>query len=164
MAKPWEQQNESSKAFEAFVTYRDLGSCRSTAKVAQKLGKTKTLIDRWSTKHNWVERVLAWDKEQDRFVRDNNLKEISKMRKEHAELASKTLSKALEALENLLIEDIRPGDIAKLIEVGVKVERLSLGETTENQQIISNNKLNLSNLTNEELKKLIKLSSEVNGE
>lgn len=58
---PWErQERETEKAFEAFRTYRDLGVGKSTAKVAQVLGKTKCLIDRWSSRWNWVERIVAY--------------------------------------------------------------------------------------------------------
>src|SRR5438445_12291331 len=65
----WERQPaESSKAFAAFCRYRDLGPAdRSTAKVAQKLGRSKTLIDRWSSRWSWVKRVEAWDAEQERI-------------------------------------------------------------------------------------------------
>ena len=47
---PWERQpHESAKAYEAFCSYRDMGSSRSTAKVQQEIGKSKRLIDRWSS-------------------------------------------------------------------------------------------------------------------
>ena len=63
MAKElWERQvNEGRKAFAAFVVYRDMGEHRSTAKVAQALGKSKQLMDRWSSAWEWVLRVQAWD-------------------------------------------------------------------------------------------------------
>jgi len=58
----WERQpKESSEAWEAFHTYLSLGVKRSTAKVGQQLGKKKDLMDRWSSKWNWVERVRAHD-------------------------------------------------------------------------------------------------------
>jgi len=57
----WEQQqDESHQAFEAFRKYLDLGVDRSTAKVAQALSKSKTLMDRWSSNWNWSERVSAY--------------------------------------------------------------------------------------------------------
>ena len=43
--KPWERQKgESDKAYEAFVTYWDMGTDRSIRAVAQKLGKSRTQI------------------------------------------------------------------------------------------------------------------------
>lgn len=55
---PWErQEGESSKAFEAFVIYRDMGAKRTFTAVADTLHKSCTLIRRW--KEQW-----DWEKEQ----------------------------------------------------------------------------------------------------
>ena len=59
--KLFEQQaKESTKAYEAFTNYLSLGPTRSLAAVGQKLGKSKVLMERWSKRHNWVERVEAY--------------------------------------------------------------------------------------------------------
>ena len=56
--RPWDRQpKESPKAFEAFATYRDMAYQRSLAAVGWKLHKSKTLLERWSAAHGWVERV-----------------------------------------------------------------------------------------------------------
>ena len=45
----WErQENESSKAYQAFCIYRDLGAGRTLAAVSEKLRKSYDLIRRWS--------------------------------------------------------------------------------------------------------------------
>jgi hypothetical protein len=60
MALSFEQQpKESAKAFSAFKTYLDLGAERSLAAVAEKHGKSKTMIERWSRRWNWQERISA---------------------------------------------------------------------------------------------------------
>jgi hypothetical protein len=65
--KSYEQHSkEGPEAYHAFTIYRDMGVERSTAKVGQKLGKSKALMDRWSSKNQWVERVAAYDVDQDR--------------------------------------------------------------------------------------------------
>ena len=62
--KPWERQKgESEKAFEAFVTYRDMGEKRTLTAVAEKLQKSGTLIRRWKSTWDWAERVRAYDNE-----------------------------------------------------------------------------------------------------
>ena len=54
--KPWERQKgESEKAFEAFVTYRDMGEKRTLTAVAEKLQKSGTLIRRWKSAWDWAE-------------------------------------------------------------------------------------------------------------
>lgn len=53
------QERESSKAFAAFKTYLELGAERSLAVVADKLGKSKTMIERWSRRFDWPARVQA---------------------------------------------------------------------------------------------------------
>jgi hypothetical protein len=60
---PWDQQpRESAKAYAAFSAYlrMDPGD-RSTAAVGQELGKSKGLIDRWSSLWNWLDRCAAFD-------------------------------------------------------------------------------------------------------
>jgi hypothetical protein len=42
-----------------------MGAERSTAKVARALGKSKTLMDRWSGQDGWPARASAWDAELD---------------------------------------------------------------------------------------------------
>jgi hypothetical protein len=77
--KPYEKlSQESDKSWHAFVCYRDLGVDRSTAKVGQRLGKSKTLMDRWSSKNNWVERVAAYDVDQDRIRQTATQKAVAK--------------------------------------------------------------------------------------
>lgn len=59
MNNEWDRRaDESFVAYEAFKEYLRLRSC---AKVGQKLGKSKTLIDRWSSQNDWVARARAYD-------------------------------------------------------------------------------------------------------
>jgi hypothetical protein len=59
---------ESSRAFRAFLRYRDLGPLRSidaTAAIVAAPGKAKCrasgIYNRWSSKHSWVDRAAAFD-------------------------------------------------------------------------------------------------------
>lgn len=127
--QPWERQNgETPKQFEAFVVYRDMGEERSLAKVGNALGKSKALMERWSSANNWVERAGAWDNEQDRILRQQQLKDIKKMRERHAKIAEAGLIKAAQALKNMNPEDFKPGDIPKFLEACSKLERISRGD------------------------------------
>lgn len=55
------QPGESARAYEAFTEYCLLGAARSLAGVGQKLGKSATLMGRWSAAHRWVDRAASYD-------------------------------------------------------------------------------------------------------
>ena len=62
MALAFEQQRkESDKAFAAFSVYLSQGPERSLAKTARKLGRSKVLMEKWSRRFNWPERVVAYN-------------------------------------------------------------------------------------------------------
>lgn len=54
-----QQPRESDRAFAAFKTYLELGPDRSLVAVADKLGKNRSLLERWSKKFAWPARVQA---------------------------------------------------------------------------------------------------------
>lgn len=129
MSELWERQpEETPKPFEAFCVYRDLGPGRSLAQVAEKLQKSDTLIGRWSGAYDWVKRATAWDAEQDRVARKAQLDEIVKMRKRHARIAEKALDKVSAALEKVQEDNMSNSDIARLMDVASKLERISRGD------------------------------------
>lgn len=58
---PFEKQpRESEKAFAAFRAYLEMGPQRSIRDVARKLGKSSTLMGRWSSKYDWPSRVATY--------------------------------------------------------------------------------------------------------
>lgn len=106
----WEQQeNESAEAYEAFSLYRDgwenskgtVERHRSLAEVGQKLGKSKTLMDRWSSRHDWVFRVREYDKFIEREALDKASANLAKMRTKQILLGSELQNKAFEALKEI---------------------------------------------------------------
>lgn len=132
MPEPWErQEGESDKAYEAFTTYRDMGASRSVAKVGKKLGKTTTHLEEWCSKFSWVDRAKAWENEQDRILRLQQIEEIRDMRKRHADLAVKMLEKALEGLRLLTPDELNAVSIGRIVEVASRLEQKSRGDTTD---------------------------------
>lgn len=128
MAKPWEMQDgETAKQFEAFVIYRDMET-RSIREVGELLQKSVTLIGRWSSKNNWVERAGAWDAEKDRIARQEQIKEIRKMRERHAKGSVAMFAKALEGLKNLKADELSAQDIVRMFAESTKAERISRGD------------------------------------
>ena len=129
LPEPWErQQGETSRAYEAFCAYRDMGADRSINKTARKLSKNRTTIAEWSARNDWVKRVAAWDAEQDRLARQAQFEDIRKMRKRHADLASAMLVKAARALQRIPEDEIKAGDVTRMVETAAKLERISRGD------------------------------------
>jgi hypothetical protein len=77
-------EDETDPAFEAFATYRDLGPDRSLKAVAQELGKSASLISRWSVRHSWGSRVRAWDVRLDLRRTDEILDTAATLSRQHA--------------------------------------------------------------------------------
>lgn len=135
------QSKESDPAWEAFQIYRGLGLDRTLAQVAKTLEKSPTLIGKWSGDWGWRQRVEAWDREVDRKTRQAELKAIGEMRKRHVKMAvslqglgatelQKWLSFVRKA-ENTANRSLSPDQLLKLIEAGIKLERLNRGEPNE---------------------------------
>ena len=128
---PWERQDgETPKQFEAFALYRDMGEERSLSKVGKQLSKSTQLMSRWSAANNWVERCTAWDREQDRIARQKQIRDIKNMRKRHQGMANAMIQTAAKGLKHIMEnpEDMKPNDIARLVEVASKLERISMGD------------------------------------
>lgn len=122
--KPWEQQQgESAKAFEAFKVYLDMGSERSIRAVGEKLGKSSTLMARWSSTHGWVERVAAYDADLRQQAHDQAVKSARKMSERHIKLALQLQEKAIQALSKMKPEDLDPKSLISFVREATKLER-----------------------------------------
>jgi hypothetical protein len=105
---PWNRQpGETSKAYEAFSLYRDLGSERSTRRVSEQLAKSETLIKRWSGKYDWVARAGAWDSVPAQAVAEAYSDMAQRIAAQHERLATK-LANRLERNLDLLPEGADP--------------------------------------------------------
>lgn len=131
--KPWDRRaDETTKAYEAFCIYRDMGTQRSLSKVAEKLQKSDTLMGRWSRNNDWVDRAAKWDDEQDRIEREaaqkEHLKAIKDMRKRQADSGYALQIKGIQALQKIPVTDLTAADIVRLVVEGAKLERIGRGD------------------------------------
>lgn len=136
MTEIWERlPNESSKAYQAFCIYRDLGVERSLEKVAQNRGKpgSKSWLNTWSTKYHWVERAQAYDDYLEQEKRKEQEKAILEMVERHTKEAMALQQKALERLKSLDPNELSTKDVLSYLMEAMKLERLSRGEPTEVQ-------------------------------
>lgn len=132
------REGESSKAYQAFLTYRELGAERSIREAfrqynrnAEKVHKREEVWWRWSSKYKWVARAEAWDTYINSTLDKKLLKGISEMRARHIERAIKLQDKVIDRLDALEPEEIEPKHIPKYIETAVRIERMARGQVTE---------------------------------
>jgi hypothetical protein len=98
----WERRdNETDQAWAAFKTYRDMGTARSTSKTALSLGKSKTQMDHWSGKHQWVERCRAFDRYEDAAQVESYKAQTKKIVRQQTELADKLIRHLAANLDRL---------------------------------------------------------------
>ena len=117
---------ESEQAYEAFGIYRDLGrGNRSTAKVGQALGKTKNLMDGWSSRWEWVKRVTAYDAHIDAVYLQEEAEAVKAMKKRHAAVGNMFIMIAAEAAKNTKPESLTPTEAARWARLGSDIERLN---------------------------------------
>ena len=144
---------------------------RSLRKTAEALGMNKRTIANQSAKWDWVRRCEAYDAHVDRMNREANEAAIRKMKQEHALLAQQMIRKATCRLLTMPDDEISAAELARIVDVGVKVERLSRGESTENQAVTHTGEvevkrdapLDLSVLSNEELDQFERLLEKIGG-
>jgi hypothetical protein len=174
MKNPWNQQpKESSRAFAAFIAYRDLGMHRSCNAVAQQLNLNSASVLQLSKRHNWQERVRAWDAYVDQQTQREQIEAVKTMKKRQIGLALN----AQEAAENGLkrfIEQFsddksggvspyatKPDGLAKLLDTGCRLERLNRDEPEQNLELSGISKFD--NLTLEEGEMLRALLAKTEG-
>lgn len=179
----WEQlPGENGNQYAQFCAYRDMAyqdwrraNKRSLRKLAKQLNlKAAKPLEQLSQKFNWVSRCEAYDLEIDRKTRETQEAEIIKMRKDHADVAAQIVRKATKRLLTMPDDEISPADLVRLFDVGVKIERLSRGDTTSNAKIsgeakithdgaltLKHQEINLSDLSDSELKQLEELLGKV---
>jgi hypothetical protein len=96
---------------------------------------------RWSSKWRWVERCEKYDDHFEYQRRLQQEKERRAMHERHAKIAILGQNIVVRELESLLAKAqngesrITPTDVARLMDVTVKVERLARGEPTDSHEV-----------------------------
>lgn len=156
------------------VTYNRRTEKRSLRRLATELNLANSRpLELLSVKFDWQSRVEAYDIDLDRRARQAQEEAVIKMREDHALLGAQMIRKALSRLLKMPEEEISAGDLVRLADVGVKIERLSRGESTENQSVSGKvahegtvkvsveTQANLKDLSDEELAQLEQLLGKV---
>lgn len=103
---PWVRRDgESHPAYEAFRAYM---TSRSTTKVAAELSKSDTIIKRWCTQHDWVERVRAYDQHTVAAETDGMIHVLAEMRDKNIALAHKLRDHLSDRLDHFILTKADP--------------------------------------------------------
>ncbi len=137
----WGQvHDESEPAYAAFKVYRNTGVKRSLRRTAREVGKARSLIERWSRRHQWLTRIAAWDLEQHDLHKEARFQAISDAEERHGVLAKALLAQVAAELGvrakgrcqacGRTPVKLNGVQVATALKAGVEVERLSLGLST----------------------------------
>ena len=100
--------NEGDRAYAAFMTYCSMGVQRSIRPLAQSLGKSSKILDRWSQVYKWQERVKVYDDQLHSLVALEHarahLTDVEKLRNETSRLADKLIKAAEAILDRIITE------------------------------------------------------------
>ena len=137
----WDRRpGESHKAFAAFTKYRDLAEKRTYQQVAEELHCNGSNVRRWARLWNWYARAHEWDVRRDQAAQEAQIRERRRMAERQArtgmemqDLAAQGLRELLSRLDRKAPLNLSPRDIARLMEVGAKLERTARGEEAEDR-------------------------------
>ena len=168
MPLPFEQlPRESAKAFAAFKTYLDMGPERSLEAVRVKCDKSARLIQRWSSRWHWAERVaahaahLAAIERQtieglavEKAVEWHRLHES--LKREAWREAEETIAMVRQARQTWLEKGRVPGweGMARMLELAFKLKQFATGMPSEIKEVTGEVKATLSIEWEDALKKV----------
>jgi hypothetical protein len=114
---------------DAFAFYFALGPDRSYAAVAEHYGVSKRAITKRAAKEDWSGRLEAANHKAREKLDQSVVGSLEAMNERHLKVARAIQAKALEALRQMPLE--RAMDAVKALDIGVRQERLVVGEPTD---------------------------------
>jgi hypothetical protein len=133
---PWDRQaGEPLKNYSAFRLFRDLTPMqRSFDRIADQANLSARRLRAIAVEWDWHERVSAWDDACHRIEDRERLEAIRSMHAVHRRAGRAAIMKALQALTMLDAETMPASIIARLMELGAKLERSTLIVSIEELQ------------------------------
>jgi hypothetical protein len=134
---PWDRRaDESAASYAAFRVFRDLGPLRQLAAVVDRLDAPVAAgtVRRWSGQHDWRARAVAWDDERHRIEDRERLEALRTMHRNHQRAGRAVAAVALRALEALDVTQLSGAEVARLLDLGTRLERSTLVSSVEQLQ------------------------------
>ena len=132
------QAGEPGTSFAGFVLFREMPpATRSLREVAYRLGRSESLIERYSSRWSWVDRARAWDRNQARLSSQAQAKAAADWVDRHAEEGRKLQIFAMAALNKYIdrdpdgriigVRNIPLRDALLMMKLGSQIERAAAG-------------------------------------
>ena len=149
-----EDLGETERAYHYFCLYRDMdlplgmNARRSLRKAAEMSQLSIVSVNAYSRKYKWVERCKAYDLYREKLRRRLHEEELDKMYANHAKIGGSIIAKAMKKLLQTSDDMLTMNDVTKLLEIGIKTERISRGETIEGKLRNAKLEAEIENLKN----------------
>ena len=108
----WDRQpEESATAYRAFVSFLETGPDRTLRQTAAELGKSLSLVKRWSSRHRWRVRATAHDEAELAEARERSRRAPEAAYLRRTEHAAQLERIAMAGLRTLLVRDAESGEL-----------------------------------------------------
>jgi transposase len=141
---------------DAFDHYLSLGLARSYATVAKRYGVSKVTVTKRAKQEGWQKRVAEIEAKARQGADEKAAETMEAINARHLRSSRVIQAKALEALRSMSLDTAM--DAVKALHMGVRQERLILGEPTDR------NAVNIEDVIKREYEKLMILEGDGDGE
>jgi len=114
---------------DAYDFYVALGIGRSYQQVADHYGVSKGTVTALAKRDDWQGRLLKAEQEARSRADKKAVETLEQVNERHLKIARAVLGKGLEGLRSISLNDAK--DVIRALELGIKQERLILGEPTD---------------------------------
>lgn len=118
---------EPPKAFQMLQTFISLGLTRNLRAVAEHFGITLNHVQKLSSEYRWRERATHWETLMSQRRDLERLEAIRASEIKHARAANLCVERGLSALEKLNPNSLKPLELLRYLETGIRLEREALG-------------------------------------
>lgn len=124
---------------EAFDFYAGLGFGRSYTAVAEHFEVSKGTVTALAKRDDWQARLEKIEAEARAKSTEKAIETLEQVNGRHLRIARSLQAKALEALRGMSLEEAK--DVIRALDLGVRQERLILGEPSERQSVTIEEKI-----------------------
>jgi hypothetical protein len=153
-----------------FFVYTELGGDRSLSQLHDRLrtvGVSVSLstLKRYSSSQGWPERIAALDEQAARRREGGHLKQALSLFDRQAQIARALQGAGGSALQQLIadngrLRDLKPAEIARLLELGMHAEREASGGASDRRRLA----LSMANLVTQEVVALFERVNSITNE